>query len=458
MMEGFKNLGISKVLEDVLNKNGIKTPTPIQERSIGEIMNGKDVVAQAQTGTGKTLAFLLPIVEKIRLEKMQIQALILTPTRELAIQITDEAKKLKDAKDMKILAVYGGQDVEAQMKKLKNGVHLVIATPGRLLDHVRRGTIDMGKLETLVLDEADEMLRMGFLDDVEKIIMGTPKARQTMLFSATIPNEVRSLSKKFMRNPVQIQIEEKNVTLDEIEQVIIETSDRRKLDHLCGLINEYRPYLAIVFCRTKRRVKTLNEELSHRGYNSDELHGDLSQAKREKIIKSFRKAELQILVATDIVARGIDIEGVTHVINYDIPDSVDGYIHRIGRTGRIGNLGMAITFVTERDKEEFTLIQRKLKADFREKEMKKEKLQPRLKDSQSREEKEARKDGKEEGRRGKPRGEKEGRASKEKDGKFKKDKDTPYKKERDGKFKKEKTSTPRYASKDKKKGGRDNKR
>lgn len=453
-MEEFKRLGISKEVEDVLNKNGIKSPTPIQERSIGEIMSGKDVVAQAQTGTGKTLAFLLPIVEKIKINKNQIQALILTPTRELAIQITDEAKKLNEAKDIKILAVYGGQDVEAQMKKLKNGVHLIIATPGRLLDHVKRGTIDMGKIETLVLDEADEMLRMGFLNDVEKIIVGTPKARQTMLFSATIPNEIRSLSKKFMRNPIQIQIEEKNVTLNEIEQVIIETSDRRKLDHLCGLINEYRPYLAIVFCRTKRRVKTLNEELLHRGYNSDELHGDLSQAKREKIIKSFRKAELQILVATDIVARGIDIEGITHVINYDIPESVDGYIHRIGRTGRIGNLGMAITFVTDRDKEEFTLIQRKLKADFKEKEMKKEKLKPRIKDlhPQDKDEKES----KDENQRDESRGKREGRFKKEKEGSFKKE--TPYKKEKDGKFKKEKTSTPRYAAKGKKKGGRDNKK
>lgn len=379
-MTGFKDLGINEDLRKVLAKEGIVDPTPVQEKTISDILSGRDVVAQAQTGTGKTLAFLLPMIQKIDLEKNSIQGLIITPTRELALQITNEAKKFQAARDIKILAVYGGQDVEAQMKKLKGGIHLVIATPGRLLDHLRRGNIDFGKLNSLVLDEADEMLRMGFLEDVEKIIVGTPKTRQTMLFSATIPNEVRSLSKRFMRDPLQIEIAAKNTTLEEIEQVVIETSDRRKLDNLCSLIDEYRPYLAIVFCRTKRRVKSLNEELLYRGYNSGELHGDLSQAKRERVIRSFREAKLQILVATDIVSRGIDVEGVTHVVNYDIPDSVDSYIHRIGRTGRIGNLGMAITFVTDRDRDDFALIRRKLKADIGKKEMKREKLKPRSKD------------------------------------------------------------------------------
>ena len=438
-MEGFKDLGINEEIEEVLSKSGIFTPTPVQDKSIAEILSGRDVVAQAQTGTGKTLAFLLPIIQKIDLEKNSIQGLIITPTRELALQITDEAKKLKQAKDIKILAVYGGQDVEAQIKKLKNGVHLIIATPGRLLDHIRRGNIDLGKLDSLVLDEADEMLRMGFLEDVEKVIVGTPKTRQTMLFSATIPNEVRSLSKRFMKNPLQIEIAAKNETLEEIEQIVIETSDRRKLDNLCSLIDEYRPYLAIVFCRTKRRVKALNEELLYRGYNSDELHGDLSQAKRERVIKSFRTAELQILVATDIVARGIDVEGVTHVVNYDIPDSVDSYIHRIGRTGRIGNLGTAITFVTDRDKDEFALIKRKLKADINEKEMERKKLKPRSKDNRPKE--------------------KDGAKSKEKDGSKSRDKDGGKSKEKrenkreynkpgkKGSWRDEKSSTPRYAKK-----------
>lgn len=379
-MLNFKDLGIDQGLVEILKKTGIVNPTPVQEKSIGEILSGRDVVAQAQTGTGKTLAFLLPMVQNINVDKMDIQGLIITPTRELALQITNEAKKLAKYNDMKILAVYGGQDVEAQIRKLKNGVHLVIATPGRLLDHIRRGNLDLGKLNNLVLDEADEMLRMGFLQDVEKIITGTPKTRQTMLFSATIPNEVRSLSKRFMKNPLQIEIQAKNITLDEIEEIEIETTDRRKLDNLSTLIDEYRPYLAIVFCRTKRRVKELNRELLYRGYNSDELHGDLSQAKRERVIRSFREAKLQILVATDIVARGIDIDGVTHVFNYDIPDSVDSYIHRIGRTGRIGKDGMAITFVTERDREEFALIKRKLKADIDSMELERKTLRPRSKD------------------------------------------------------------------------------
>lgn len=438
-MEGFKNLGINKELEEVLKKNGISDPTPVQEKSISEILSGRDVVAQAQTGTGKTLAFLLPMIQNIDLEKNTIQGLIITPTRELALQITNEAKKLRQAKDVKILAVYGGQDVEAQIKKLKNGVHLIIATPGRLLDHIRRGNIDLGKLDSLVLDEADEMLRMGFLEDVEKVIVGTPKARQTMLFSATIPNEVRSLSKRFMRNPLQIEIAAKNETLEEIEQIVIETSDRRKLDNLCSLIDEYRPYLAIVFCRTKRRVKSLNDELLYRGYNSDELHGDLSQAKRERVIKSFRTAELQILVATDIVARGIDVEGVTHVFNYDIPDSVDSYIHRIGRTGRIGKSGMAITFVTDRDRDDFALIRRKLKAEIESKEMQREKLKPRSKDNK----------------------EKDKDSSKSKEGsksKDKKERKREFKKPNDKSSRYEKSSTPRYAAKGKKKGGKSKKR
>ena len=365
----FSNLGISNELADILNKNGIKDPTKIQEKAIPDLVKGRDVVAQSQTGTGKTLAFLLPLMDKIEENKNYVQGLIITPTRELAIQITSEAKKLTAAKNINILAAYGGQDVEAQLHKLKNGIHLVIATPGRLLDHIRRENIDLGKLKALVLDEADEMLNMGFLEDIEDIVSKTPKSRQTMLFSATISNEVRKLSKRFMRDPLQIEIESKNVTLDEIKQVVIETTDRKKVDTLCQLIDEFRPYLAIVFCRTKRKVMELNTELLSRGYNSDELHGDLSQSKRERVMKNFRSAKLQILVSTDIAARGIDVEGVTHVINYDIPDDVDSYIHRIGRTGRIGNIGMAVTLVTPRDSDSLAMIDRKIKANLKPKKM-----------------------------------------------------------------------------------------
>lgn len=368
-MGTFKDLGISIELEQILNKNGITSPTPIQEKSIPSLVNGRDVIAQAQTGTGKTLSFLLPLMDKIDVDKNHVQGLIITPTRELAIQITTEAKKLAPAKNISILAAYGGQDVEAQMHKLKNGIHLVIATPGRLLDHMRRENIDIGKLKALVLDEADEMLNMGFMEEVESIINRSPKSRQTMLFSATISNEVRKLGKKFMRDPLQIEIEGKNVTLDEIKQVVIETTDRTKFDTLCKLIDEFRPYLAIVFCRTKKKVMEVNAGLLSKGYNSDELHGDLSQAKRERVMKSFRSAKLQILVATDIAARGIDVEGVTHVINYDIPEDVDSYIHRIGRTGRIGNIGMAVTLVTHRDQDSLAMIDKKIKAGFKPKKL-----------------------------------------------------------------------------------------
>lgn len=365
MGTNFKDLGISSDLVNVLNKNGINEPTQIQEKSIPELLKGRDVIAQAQTGTGKTLAFLLPMMEKIDVSKDYIQGLIITPTRELAIQITGVAKLLAQGKEINILASYGGQDVEQQVRKLKKGIHLVIATPGRLLDHIRRKNVEIGRLKTLVLDEADEMLHMGFLEDIEKIIIETPRARQTMLFSATIPNEVRNLGKRFMRDPLQLEVAGKSVTLEEIKQVVIETTPRGKLDTLCQLIDEFRPYLAIVFCRTKRRVSELNNDLLSRGYNSDELHGDLSQAKRERVMKDFRSAKLQILVATDIAARGIDVEGITHVINYDVPDDGETYIHRIGRTGRIGNLGMAVTLVTPRDADSLALIERKIKTNFR---------------------------------------------------------------------------------------------
>lgn len=369
----FSNLGIKEELENALNKNGIKEPTPIQEKSIPELLKGRDIIAQAQTGTGKTLAFLLPIIQNIDVNKPHIQGLIITPTRELALQITNEAKKFTADMGINILASYGGQDVEQQVRKLKNGIHLVIATPGRLLDHMRRETVNLGKLRALVLDEADEMLRMGFLNDIEGIIGGTPKARQTMLFSATIPNDVRQLGTKFMKDPVQVEVQGTNVTLDEIKQVVLETTDRGKLDTLCQLIDEFRPYLAIVFCRTKKRVQSLNMDLAARGYNTDELHGDLTQGKRERVMKSFRDAKIQILVATDIAARGLDVEGITHVINYDIPDDAESYIHRIGRTGRIGNLGMAVTIVTEKDKDALALIERKIKMDFNPKKIERKK-------------------------------------------------------------------------------------
>ena len=360
MANDFKSIGINSELENLLKKSGIIIPTPIQEQAIPQLLQGKDMIAQAYTGTGKTFAFMLPIMQNIDTSKPYIQSLIITPTRELAIQITEEAKKLAVIKDITILAAYGGQDVERQLKKLNNGVHMVIGTPGRILDHIRRGSLDLGHLSTLVLDEADEMLNMGFLADIEDIMYKTPKRRQTMLFSATMPGQLRDLATKYMKDPVQIQIQGENVTLDEIKQVVIETTDRGKLDALCNIIDQQHPFMAIIFCRTKTRVKSLNWDLRTRGYNSEEIHGDLSQSKREHVLKSFRKMEIQLLVATDVAARGLDIEGITHIFNYDIPREAESYIHRIGRTGRAGEKGMAFTFVTEKDADILRSIERKI--------------------------------------------------------------------------------------------------
>lgn len=358
MAAGFQTLDLRNELIDTLHKHGITDPTPIQEQAIPVLLAGRDVIAQAQTGTGKTLAFLLPILEKIDVTSPVIQALIVTPTRELALQITEEAEKLAPHTGANVLAAYGGQDVERQIKKLQGNTHIVIGTPGRLLDHLRRGTVDFGRLSMLVLDEADQMLDLGFLGEVEQIINQTSPDRQTMLFSATMPKAIRSLAARYMRAPEEIRVQSKRVTVDEINQIVIETTDRQKQDALCKMIDEYNPFLAIVFCRTKRRASTLNETLIQKGYLSDELHGDLSQAKREQVMKRFREAKIQILVATDVAARGLDVEGVTHVFNYDIPHDVESYIHRIGRTGRAGQTGVAVTFVAPRDRDFLRMIEK----------------------------------------------------------------------------------------------------
>lgn len=351
MKKTFAQLGINREFEKALKENQITSPTPIQIQTIPPILKGEDIIGQSQTGTGKTLAFMLPIMEKIDTSQSSVQALIITPTRELAIQITTEARKLASVNGAKILAAYGGQDVEKQIKKLKGNIHIVIGTPGRLLDHLRRGTIDLWKLKNLVLDEADQMLHMGFLPDVEDIISQTSKHRQTIFFSATMPQQIRKLATQYMRKPIEIKVKSKNITLDEIKQIVIETTDRGKQDALILALEKYRPFMAIVFCRTKRRTKALNKALQLHGYKSDEIHGDLSQGKREKVMKVFRKAQLQILVATDVAARGLDIEGITHIFNYDIPQDPESYIHRIGRTGRAGEKGMAITFVAPKDRQ-----------------------------------------------------------------------------------------------------------
>lgn len=344
MENNFNQLGINKTLTGILKKSGIFEPTPIQQLTIPKILAGKDISAKAQTGTGKTLAFMLPLFEKIDISKGYPQGLIITPTRELAIQITEEAKKLTQYKDIGILAIYGGQDVGKQRKKLKRGVELIIATPGRLLDHLEQGTADLSKIETLVIDEADEIINMGFFKDVETIINKTPKSRQTLLFSATMPKNLKNMVSAVMKNPESLVAKEEDLLEDQIEEITIMTTHRQKLNDLCHYLDENNPFMAIIFCRTKRRVGELVANLMQKGYNVDELHGDLSQAKRERAMKRFRNLETQYLVATDVAARGLDIEGITHVFNYDEPEEDVKYIHRIGRTGRAGEKGIAVTF------------------------------------------------------------------------------------------------------------------
>lgn len=358
-MLDFLQLGIRKEINHTLKSLGIVAPTSIQERTIPAVIEGKDVIAQAQTGTGKTLAFVLPMLEKIDVNNSDVQALILTPTRELAQQISNEIKRMiENVEGINVLAVYGGQDVNHQLKKLEGATHIVVATPGRLLDHIRRETIDLSTIQMLVLDEADQMLDMGFLPEVDDIIHETLSSRQTMLFSATISKEIKALAIKYMIEPEFIEVKAKKVTVDEIKQVVIETTDRRKQQTLLHLIQDHRPFLAIIFCRTKIRVKKLHEALHSNGYESDELHGDLSQSKREKAMKRFREAKTQFLVATDVAARGLDVEGVTHVYNYDIPQDVESYVHRIGRTGRAGGDGVAYTLVAPKDLEFLRLIEK----------------------------------------------------------------------------------------------------
>lgn len=345
----FEQLGINENIINVLKSYGIKNPTPIQEQCVEIIKAGNDVIAEAQTGTGKTLAFMLPVLENIKLENNNIQVLIITPTRELAIQITEEANKLKKAKDIGILSAYGGKDIDTQIRKLKGSIHMVIATPGRLIDHIKRQTVDLSNLKCLIIDEADQMLLMGFKSEVEYIIKETPNTRQTLCFSATIDSEVKKLAYKYMKNPVSVAVQKDSVTLANIKQEVVETTDRRKQDALCNALDKDRPFMAIIFCRTKVRVDSLEEALHNSGYNCEKLHSDIQQSKREKIMKSFRNGDIQYLIATDVAARGLDIGGVSHIYNYDIPESAESYIHRIGRTGRAGENGYTCLFVAQKD-------------------------------------------------------------------------------------------------------------
>ncbi|WP_312095794.1 DEAD/DEAH box helicase [Niallia sp.] len=348
-MQSFTDIGLSSSTIEKLKKQGIKQPTPIQAKVIPPLLKGVDLIAQAQTGTGKTFAFILPILEKMDAEANHVQTLILTPTRELAIQITDEIMKMKQ-ETVKVLAVYGGQDVDKQLKVLQNDVSIVVATPGRLIDHIKRGTIDLSKISFFVLDEADQMLHIGFLDEISFIIRNIPKSRQTLLFSATISKEVEKLAKKYTKNAEFFTVETKQGPAKTVKQVSIHTTDRAKQGTLMTLVKEANPYMAVIFCRTKRRVTKLYEVLLANKFSCGQLHGDLSQTKREQVMKAFRDGKFQLLIATDVAARGLDIDGITHVYNYDIPMDAESYVHRIGRTGRAGTEGYAVTFYSSEDR------------------------------------------------------------------------------------------------------------
>ncbi|SCM83386.1 DEAD-box ATP-dependent RNA helicase CshA [uncultured Sporomusa sp.] len=357
-MEKFIELGISDTIIRALNDMGFEEPTPIQAQAIPTLLSGKDLVGQAQTGTGKTAAFGIPLLENIKNRTGAIYGIVLTPTRELAIQVAEELNKLGQFSQVNTLPIYGGQDIQRQIKALQRKPQIIVATPGRLMDHMERRTIKLTDVKMVILDEADEMLNMGFIEDIEKILSATPDSRQTLLFSATMPRQIQSLAQKFLKEPALISVKAKEVTVPLIEQYYMELQDRQKFDVLCRLLDIQSPELAIVFGRTKRRVDELFEALKKRGYSAEGIHGDLTQPKRDAVIRQFREGTIEILVATDVAARGLDVSGVTHVYNFDIPQDPESYVHRVGRTGRAGQTGSAMTFVIPRELEHLRSIER----------------------------------------------------------------------------------------------------
>ncbi|WP_066635414.1 DEAD/DEAH box helicase [Desulfolucanica intricata] len=354
----FGDLELNSRIVQALVDMGFEEPTPIQQKTIPLSLEGKDLIGQAQTGTGKTAAFGIPILERINIRQGGVQALIITPTRELAIQVAEEVSNIGKYLRIRGLPIYGGQSIERQIRALRNRVQIVIGTPGRLLDHLRRGTLNLDGLKFVVLDEADEMLDMGFIEDIESILKQTPPKRQTFLYSATIPGEILELAKKYLQNPEFITVSRNNLTVPLIEQVYFETREQTKVDFLSRLLDVLEISLGIIFCRTKRGVDELAASLQVRGYQTAGLHGDMSQYQRNQVMRQFRAGQIEFLVATDVAARGLDIENVSHVINFDIPQDPEFYVHRIGRTGRAGKSGMAITLVSPRDFRQLRVIEK----------------------------------------------------------------------------------------------------
>ncbi len=369
-MEKFINLGLSDSSMQALSKKGFEEPTEIQEKTIPLLLKSKnDIIAQAQTGTGKTAAFGLVFIEKLKDHQNHTQALVLTPTRELAIQVAEEINSLKGDKKLNIVPIYGGQSINLQLKQLKKGVDIIVGTPGRILDHLRHKTINFKNIDYAVLDEADEMLNMGFIDDIETILSFTNETKQLLLFSATIPRRIRELAKKYMKNQILIEATKNQLTTNLIDQIYFEVNNNDKFEALCRIIDTEEDFYGIIFCPTKVNVDQITQKLIDRGYISEALHGDIAQNQRERILQNFKNKRTIILVATDVAARGIDVNNLTHVINYSLPHDAEAYVHRIGRTGRAGNQGTAITFITPSEFRKLSFIKKLTNTEIRKKKL-----------------------------------------------------------------------------------------
>ncbi|KPU44754.1 DEAD-box ATP-dependent RNA helicase CshA [Oxobacter pfennigii] len=355
----FEELNLSKEIQKAIQDMGFEEASPIQSQAIPHLLEGRDVIGQAQTGTGKTAAFGIPLLEKVEPENKKLQVVVLCPTRELAVQVSEELRRLsKYKRDIKVLPIYGGQPIDRQIIALKKGVQVIIGTPGRVMDHMERRTLKMESVKMVILDEADEMLDMGFIEDIESILGKMPEERQTVMFSATMPQDILELAEKHQKNPKIVKVVHKELTVPNIEQVYFEVKEKTKPEILSRLIDMYNPKLSLVFCNTKRRVDELVVQLQTRGYTAEGLHGDLKQSQRDRVMEKFRKGIIDILVATDVAARGIDVDDVEAVFNYDVPQDEEYYVHRIGRTARAGRKGRAFTFVVGREIYKLRDIQR----------------------------------------------------------------------------------------------------
>ena len=355
----FNSFGLSKALIKVLDEVGYETPSAIQEQCIPHLLNGHDIIGQAQTGTGKTAAFALPLIDRIDLNNNQVQLLVLAPTRELAIQVSEAIQTYaRHLKGFHVLPIYGGQSYDVQLRPLKRGVHAVVGTPGRVMDHLKRGTLKLNSLKALVLDEADEMLKMGFIDDVKWVMEKLPKERQIALFSATMPDVIRRVAEKFLNSPKVVKIKTKTATAQTISQRYWLVGGVHKLDALTRILEVESFDALLIFVRTKTATSDLAEKLSARGFTAEAINGDIAQNQRERIIQQLKNGKIDILIATDVAARGLDVDRISHVVNYDIPQDPESYVHRIGRTGRAGREGKAILFVAPRERRMLKTIER----------------------------------------------------------------------------------------------------